>query len=115
MKKKLLLGLSIILVLLVAGGGFYYARTDYRMTMNGLESLLRTTQSQLREMDMTPSNTIRTEQIRSNMYFLNDMREKCVRIPDWAVSAEEKNAFLRKIEILEAECNNRLTVVTPSK
>lgn len=115
MKKKRLLGLLIVFVLLIAGGGFYYVRTDYRMTMNGLESRLRSQQSQLREMNMTPSNTIRAEQIRSSMHVLNDLREKCVRIPEWAISAEEKHAFLQKVEILETECKKRLNDVAPSK
>lgn len=114
MKKKLALALTVLLLLL-AGGGFYYLKTDYRMTMNGLESRLRTTESQLREMDMTPANSIRADQLRGNLFALNDLRDKCRRIPDWAVSAQEKDKFLLKIEFLEADCNQRLTVVVPAK
>ncbi len=40
MKKSLVFGLLILILLLAAGGCFYYMKTDYRMTMNGLESRL---------------------------------------------------------------------------
>jgi len=114
MNRKLALALTVLLLLL-AGGGFYYLKTDYRMTMNGLESRLRMTEIDLRDMDMTPANTIRADQLRGNLFTLNDLRDKCRRLPDWAVSAHEKDKFLLKIEFLEADCNQRLAGLSPAK